>query len=1112
MTQRKKPEYTTEPNASFVIENYNEAKPFSNFLPGVAGPFGIPLWAFYVNRGQGIASFGVSDKDHAILQFYPANRSYEFTSLRGFRTFIKVVQRKETLYYEPFQNNLQQQKYDTRQSMRVQSQGFQIEESNQSLGLDIKVSYFGLPGEPFAALARKVVIQNKLVVPAELEIADGLPAVVPFGLKEFFLKDMSRTVEAWITCQIAEGKEAAAHFKLKADPEDRPEYQSVDGTHFYTSFGESSSLKMRGKLVNPAIVVDPEVLFGSRLDFSEPQEFLSRTPFTPELQVLENKTPCAFSVYKVQLEPEETITLYSLVGESVDGAKFSKDLSRLRDPKYFAAKEREAREVIHRLQDPLTTVSGSARFDDYCRQTFLDNVLRGGYPHRMTGPAGDFVFHIYSRKHGDLERDYNRFVVQPTYFSQGEGNFRDVNQNRRNDVWFEPKVRDLNVRTFFNLIQPDGFNPLVVEQLVLALDPASLKAFRKAAGKVLSAADLAELEKFLAQPRTPGAIARFVEKLPAVAKTRDTVLPVVFGSLKRLDTARHGEGFWIDHWTYNLDLLESFLAVYPEELENTLWRDKSYTYFESDHIVRPRSQKIVRLSDGRIRQFGASVRDAEKAQLIMSRVTEPHKVRTRRGLGKVATASLSTKMLVVIANKFAALDPLGAGVEMEADKPDWYDALNGLPGLLGSSLSETFELLRWVRFLQSAIDRSRVRASEAKVAVPFELAELLRKNELLARKCLASKSPARHQDFWDATHTAKEKYWAATRLGFQGREVKIPFKALKKMLGVFAAKLEEGIGRAYDPAKETCPTYFENEVVDFKVLPAKKGGRETIVPRKFKQRRLAAFLEGPMHALRVEKDPARAKQIYDHVRGSDLFDRKLSMYTVTSNLEKESPEIGRARVFSPGWLENQSVFLHMEYKWLLESLKKGLTTEFFTDLQSALVPFQDPKVYGRSIFENSSFIASSSFSNRKLHGTGFVARLSGSTAEFLDIWLRMNLGHEPFRLDANGQLEFVLNPILPDWMFTTEETPRRIQLRDGSPLTITLPKSAYAFVLMGQTLVTYMNPKRLSTFGPRRVAVKRMVFLDAQKKQVIVDGNTLPAVHAKALRDGLIRRIDAELS
>ena len=101
----KKVQYHVK-DAEFRIEQYSEARPFSNFLPGIAGPQGIPLWAFYVNRGQGIASFGVENKDHAIMQFFPANRSYEQTSLRGFRTFIKVIQKKDTVFYEPFQNHL----------------------------------------------------------------------------------------------------------------------------------------------------------------------------------------------------------------------------------------------------------------------------------------------------------------------------------------------------------------------------------------------------------------------------------------------------------------------------------------------------------------------------------------------------------------------------------------------------------------------------------------------------------------------------------------------------------------------------------------------------------------------------------------------------------------------------------------------------------------------------------------------------------------------------------------------------------------------------------------------------------------------------------------------
>ena len=41
-------------NNQFKVLDYNRQSPFSNFLPGVAGKMGIPLWVFYLNRGQGI--------------------------------------------------------------------------------------------------------------------------------------------------------------------------------------------------------------------------------------------------------------------------------------------------------------------------------------------------------------------------------------------------------------------------------------------------------------------------------------------------------------------------------------------------------------------------------------------------------------------------------------------------------------------------------------------------------------------------------------------------------------------------------------------------------------------------------------------------------------------------------------------------------------------------------------------------------------------------------------------------------------------------------------------------------------------------------------------------
>ena len=45
------------------------------------------------------------------------------------------------------------------------------------------------------------------------------------------------------------------------------------------------------------------------------------------------------------------------------------------------------------------------------------------------------------------------------------------------------------------------------------------------------------------------------------------------------------------------------------------------------------------------------------------------------------------------------------GVEMEGGKPGWYDALNGLPGLLGSSMAESCELARLLAFTADALEQ-----------------------------------------------------------------------------------------------------------------------------------------------------------------------------------------------------------------------------------------------------------------------------------------------------------------------------------------------------------------------------------------------------------------------
>ena len=67
----------TGKNETFVMDDYGKKSTFASFLPGIAGIRGIPIWCYYVNRGQCVVSFGVDNKDHAIMEFYPAHQAYQ---------------------------------------------------------------------------------------------------------------------------------------------------------------------------------------------------------------------------------------------------------------------------------------------------------------------------------------------------------------------------------------------------------------------------------------------------------------------------------------------------------------------------------------------------------------------------------------------------------------------------------------------------------------------------------------------------------------------------------------------------------------------------------------------------------------------------------------------------------------------------------------------------------------------------------------------------------------------------------------------------------------------------------------------------------------------------
>jgi len=1059
-------DYMLRDDGSFIIKNYNSKHPFSNFLPGVAGAWGVPMWVFYVNRAQGVISFGVKDKDHAITEFFPANNAYCFAPLVGFRTFLKI---NDKINYEPFRVISD---YERNEEMVIKSSSFSIRKDNPELGLNLRIKYFTLPGSSAGALVRVLSIKNTSEKEIKLEVLDGLPKIVPFGLNNVLLKDLARTMEAWMR---AETHDNLAFFRMVVDPKDSSQTKYVDGANFEYAFYEEN-----GKKTSPYIIVDPSAIFAQDTSYSVPVNFYADNFKAPLTQVMAGKTPCAFNYFTWRIAPGEVKIFYSMFGSSFK-SQLIKDFVSGVSAGFLKEKEQENKNIIEGIKDDCFSVCSSDRLREYVKCTYLDNVLRGGYPYKFTDRDS---YYIFSRKHGDLERDYNKFKLLPSYFSEGEANYRDINQNRRVDLFFNPSLEKSNIVYFLNLIKIDGYNPLVVkgEKLFFSLSKARkiLNQFGISDKKILSLMTCGfHLGDFFKVLKEEGIIVKAREKLASelVAKA------------ERQPQAVHGEGYWIDHWRYNLDLIESFLYFYPDKL-NELFLTREYSFWDDEWRVKERACRY-HLKDGKIYQWHSIEEVEEKKNILASRKKFANSLRDKKG--NIYKTNLFEKLLTLVLNKAATLDPDGMGIEMEADKPGWCDSLNGLPALFGSSMCETFELKRACLLLvETAAALSKTGIANFKAAE--EVYKFFEGLEKLLEKYTGSLSKEQDMLWWEKSNSLKESFRKETFLHIKGRQKEIEFLRIEKFLNAVVAKLDAGIKKALDRNTGIYFTYFRYTLEKFHA----KG--KIIKPLKFKREALAHFLEGSVHALRTQKESS----IYNALRKTDIFDKALRMYRLNLSLENEPLEIGRSRIFTPGWLENESIWLHMEYKYLLEILKKGLYEEFYEDFHNCAVCFFDAEKYGRNILENSSFIVSSANPDKNLWNKGFVARLSGATVELLNIWIIMCMGKSPFSVNDNGELALKFSPILKSELFTKQE--QKIEFAGKGQI---IGKDCFAFKLFSKTLIVYHNPSRKDTFS-KDCTVNKIVVAEGAKKYTIESDN-IKSPLAQRIREARADYIDIYL-
>lgn len=902
---------------TFIVRDYQNAKRFSSFLPAIAGVNGKPMWAFYANVGQCMGGFGTDNKETPIAPFDSAVLAYQNIPLRGFRTFIKFDGKLSSPFFKASKN----------QTLKINKSNFEIIEENKDF--EIRIIYSTISNRSYPGLIRKVCIKNKLDKNVDLEVIDGLLTFLPYGLSNYSYGCLSTLMSAY--CEVKIKNNVALAYN-KSPSSDSSDASLSSDSNIYLSLDKNNN--------RLPLIVDKTKIFKNDATLINPLGLNNVSfPSLVDNQLLENQIPSAFTVNKKSLNKDETLEFISVFSISKDEEETFKNIDELS----FNLLDKmidETEELVDSLA-PRKCITNNELFDLYVTQCFLDNGIRGGFPINIEND----VEYLFSRKHGDMERDYNAFEIPATYKSSGPGNFRDVNQNRRNDLYLNKNLYDNNIKLFYSLIQADGYNPLLV----------TLK------GKFA-------LDK---------------------------------------EVASFKEGYWVDHWTYNLDLIENFKSIYPDKMSDLL-NDKSYPYFSSYVLVEPRKNKYFVNSNGDVRQYNAV--DEKKTKETLEKLNT--KLNATRWLknnnDEIVLVSLMSKIINLIVVKFSTLDAMQHGIEMEAEKPGWNDALNGLPGLIGSSMSETIELLRMVKFAKSHLDKVD------NVEVLSELKILF--NEVNKNVSLLLNDKLSKLEYWDLVNNAREEYREAVQIKVNNELAILSNRDIKQLLNKIEKVLNKGINEVKQENNGVLACYFINEVSKYHLLDELNyHNNKIVVVDEFKQIALPLFLESNARLAKLGKKYFN-KNDYQKVLKSGLKDHKTKFYQTSISLDECDPLIGRITRFSKGWLERESNFLHMTYKYLLGLLRAGLHKEFFKEMKDNFVCFMDPNKYGRSPIENCSFLVTSNNPNKARHKEGEYARLTGANAEVIDMFYRLIIGEHLFMYDNDG-LHLTINPSLTKEFF-----------------------------------------------------------------------------------------------
>ena len=82
-------------------------------------------------------------------------------------------------------NHFSSMKMMQKRSIRMNKNSFKIIENNTKYGIEVTVNYYVLPNESIGALVRQVSVKNTGDKVKNIEIVDGLPKIITYGIAKW---------------------------------------------------------------------------------------------------------------------------------------------------------------------------------------------------------------------------------------------------------------------------------------------------------------------------------------------------------------------------------------------------------------------------------------------------------------------------------------------------------------------------------------------------------------------------------------------------------------------------------------------------------------------------------------------------------------------------------------------------------------------------------------------------------------------------------------------------------------------------------------------------------------------------------------------------------------